>query len=316
MEKCAELCLVTPKEQEQIRQIIDDYIAENPYLYKNKHIEYLLQGVASHLCRIVTGMESTGRKIIPKGLIKVVFATETLAAGINMPARSTVISSISKRTDNGHRMLTPSEFLQMSGRAGRRGMDEIGYVTIIGTAFQTPEEVAELVLSEANPLESKFSPSYSMVLNLLQRFSLEEAKELVLKSFGYFSSNSRIEPLLLLKEFNQEKINECNSFTCYCKRSTEDLLEYNKIRDIYVQNRKIFKVIQKQEKKKNRPLTPEIIEFREKTKDLLNQMHSYECDQCKLYKKHMKSVEVLDRYLAKQKSLDKEIEKQKRYFLE
>ena len=169
-----------------------------------------------------------------------------------MPARSTVISSISKRTDSGHRTLTPSEFLQMSGRAGRRGMDEIGYVTIVGTAFQTPEEVAELVLSDANPLESKFSPSYSMVLNLLQRFSLEEAKELVLKSFGYFSSSSRIEPLLLIKEFNQEKIDECNSFSCYCKRTTSDLLEYNKIRDMYVQNRKTFKVIQKQEKKKKR----------------------------------------------------------------
>ena len=314
MEKCAELCLVTPKEQEEIRQIIDDYIAENPYLYKNKHIEYLLQGVASHHAGLLPGWKVLVGELFQKGLIKVVFATETLAAGINMPARSTVISSISKRTDSGHRTLTPSEFLQMSGRAGRRGMDEIGYVTIVGTAFQTPEEVAELVLSDANPLESKFSPSYSMVLNLLQRFSLEEAKELVLKSFGYFSSSSRIEPLLLIKEFNQEKIDECNSFSCYCKRTTSDLLEYNKIRDMYVQNRKTFKVIQKQEKKKNRPLSPEVIEFGEKTKELLNQMHSYECDQCKLYKKHMKTVEVLTRYLAKQKSLDKEIEKQKDIF--
>ncbi len=108
-------------------------------------------------------------ELFQRKLVKVVIATETLAAGINMPARSTVISSISKRTDSGHRILTPSEFLQMSGRAGRRGMDEIGYVTIIGSSFQTPEEVAELVLSPANDLESKFSPSYSMVLNLLQR---------------------------------------------------------------------------------------------------------------------------------------------------
>ena len=187
MEKCASLCLVTPKEQEEIRQIIDDYIAENPYLYKNKHIEYLMLGVASHHAGLLPGWKVLVEKLFQKGLIKVVFATETLAAGINMPARSTVISSISKRTDNGHRTLTPSEFLQMSGRAGRRGMDEIGYVVIVGTPFQTPEEVAELVLSDANPLESKFSPSYSMVLNLLQRFTLEEAKELVLKSFGYFS---------------------------------------------------------------------------------------------------------------------------------
>gem|GEM_PF-5252409 len=202
----------------------------------------------------------------------------------------------------------------MSGRAGRRGMDEIGYVTIIGSAFQTPEEVAELVLSDANPLESKFSPSYSMVLNLLQRFSLEEAKELVLKSFGYFSSSYRIEPLLLLKNANQEKIDECNEFSCWCKRTNEDLLEYNKIREIYVQNRKTFKVIQKQERKKNRPLSPEALEFGEKTKGLLNKMHSYQCDTCKLFKKHMKTIDVLVRYQAKQKSLDREIEKQKDIF--
>ena len=314
MEKCAELDLITPSERAEIQRVIDDYIVENPYLYKNKHIEYLLQGVASHHAGLLPGWKVLVEKLFQKGLIKVVFATETLAAGINMPARSTVISSISKRTDSGHRTLTPSEFLQMSGRAGRRGMDEIGYVVIVGTAFQSPEEVAELVLSEANPLESKFSPSYSMVLNLLQRFSLEEAKELVLKSFGYFSSGSRIEPLIKLKNFNQEKIDECNSFECWCKRSNDDLLEYNKIRDLYVQNRKTLKVIQKQEKKKNRELTPEIIEFANKTKDMLNKMHSYECDTCKLFKKHMKTIDVLFRYLSKQKQLDREIEKQKDIF--
>ena len=253
-------------------------------------------------------------KLFQKGLIKVVFATETLAAGINMPARSTVISSISKRTDTGHRTLTPSEFLQMSGRAGRRGMDEIGYVVIVGTPFQTPEEVAELVLSDANPLESKFSPSYSMVLNLLQRFSLEEAKELVLKSFGYFSSNTRIEPFLALKAEYDSKIDECNSFECYCHKTNEDLMEYNKIREIYVQNRRVFKTIQKQEKKKNRPLSEEAAEFGRQTKLMLQRMHSYECDTCKLFKKHMKILDVLGRYQAKEKALNKEIEKQKDIF--
>lgn len=314
MEKCASLCLVTPKEQEEIRQIIDDYIAENPYLYKNKHIEYLMLGVASHHAGLLPGWKVLVEKLFQKGLIKVVFATETLAAGINMPARSTVISSISKRTDNGHRTLTPSEFLQMSGRAGRRGMDEIGYVVIVGTPFQTPEEVAELVLSDANPLESKFSPSYSMVLNLLQRFTLEEAKELVLKSFGYFSSNSRIEPLLAVKDEYECKIDECNSFVCYCKKTNDDLLEYNKIREIYIQNRRIFKTIQKQEKKKNRPLNEEAAEFGKQTKAMLQKMHSYECDTCKLFKKHMKILDVLARYSAKEKALEKEIEKQKDIF--
>lgn len=271
-------------------------------------------GVASHHAGLLPGWKVLVEKLFQKGLIKVVFATETLAAGINMPARSTVISSISKRTDNGHRTLTPSEFLQMSGRAGRRGMDEIGYVVIVGTPFQTPEEVAELVLSDANPLESKFSPSYSMVLNLLQRFSLEEAKELVLKSFGYFSSNYRIEPLLAVKDEYECKIDECNSFVCYCKKTNDDLLEYNKIREIYVQNRRIFKTIQKQEKKKNRPLNEEAAEFGRQTKAMLQKMHSYECDTCKLFKKHMKILDVLARYSAKEKALEKEIEKQKDIF--
>ena len=314
MEKCADLCLVTPDEQKEIKHIIDDYIAENPYLYKNKHIEYLLCGVASHHAGLLPAWKVLVEKLFQKGLIKVVFATETLAAGINMPARSTVISSISKRTDNGHRTLTPSEFLQMSGRAGRRGMDEIGYVTIVGTAFQSPEEVAELVLSEANPLESKFSPSYSMVLNLLQRFTLEETKELVLKSFGYFSSNYRIEPLLNMKNLLEEKIEECNEFKCWCKRTSADLIEYNKTREMYVQNRKTFKTIKKQENKKNRPLSPEIIEFGEKTKALLNKMHSFECDTCKLFKKHMKNIDLIERYQSKQRKLEKEIVKQKDIF--
>ena len=314
MEKCSELCLVTPKEQEEIRKIVDEYIAENPYLYKNKHLDYLMLGVASHHAGLLPGWKVLVEKLFQKGLIKVVFATETLAAGINMPARSTVISSISKRTDNGHRTLTPSEFLQMSGRAGRRGMDEIGYVTIVGTPFQTPEEVAELVLSNANPLESKFSPSYSMVLNLLQRFTLEEAKELVLKSFGYFSSNSRLEPLYKLKTSNQDMIDECNSFVCHNKRTNQDLMDYNKVREIYVQNRRVFKTIQKQEKKKNRPLSEEAKEFGRQTKIMLEKMHSYECDTCKLFKKHMKNLEILNRYEAKQKQLDKEIEKQKDIF--
>ncbi|NJN24365.1 MAG: hypothetical protein HC810_08280 [Acaryochloridaceae cyanobacterium RL_2_7] len=85
------------------------------------------------------------------GLIKVVFATETLAAGINMPARTTVISSLSKRTDFGHRLLNPSEFLQMSGRAGRRGLDDKGYVITLQTAFEGATDAAYLAMADADP---------------------------------------------------------------------------------------------------------------------------------------------------------------------
>lgn len=310
MEKCAGLGLNTKAEQEEIKAFIDEFIADNPHLYGNKHIEYLIQGVASHHAGLLPAWKNLVEKLFQKGLIKVVFATETLAAGINMPARSTVISATSKRTDSGHRMLTANEFLQMSGRAGRRGMDEVGYVTIVGTSFQTPEEVAELVLSGSNPLESRFSPSYSMVLNLLQRFTLEESKELILKSFGYYSSDFRLKPILAQIEQFDNEINERN-FVCPSHLSDDKLLEYDKLRFLYVQNRQTYKKILRQEKQKHRPLSPEVIEFGERNKADLHKLQSFACDLCKHYKKHSKNIEVIKRIESKKKKLQKEIEKQK-----
>ena len=310
MEKCSGLGLNTRKEQEEIKAFIEEFIAENPHLYGNKHIEYLIQGVASHHAGLLPAWKNLVEKLFQKGLIKVVFATETLAAGINMPARSTVISSTSKRTDSGHRMLTANEFLQMSGRAGRRGMDEVGYVTVVGTPFQTPEEVAELVLSDSNPLESKFSPSYSMVLNLLQRFNLEESKELILKSFGYYSSDYRLKPILFQLEQYDKEIEE-RSFICPNKLSDDKMLEYDKLRFLYVQNRQTYKKIVKQEKSKHRPLSPEVVAFGKRNKEELHKLQTFACDTCKLYKKHSKNLEVLKRIDSKKKKLLKEIEKQK-----
>ena len=310
MEKCAGLGLNTKAEQEEIKAFIDEFIAENPHLYGNKHIEYLIQGVASHHAGLLPAWKNLVEKLFQKGLIKVVFATETLAAGINMPARSTVISATSKRTDSGHRMLTANEFLQMSGRAGRRGMDEVGYVTIVGTSFQTPEEVAELVLSGSNPLESRFSPSYSMVLNLLQRFTLEESIVLILKSFGYYESDFRLKPILAQIEQFDNEINERN-FVCPSHLSDDKLLEYDKLRFLYVQNRQTYKKILRQEKQKHRPLSPEVIEFGERNKADLHKLQSFACDLCKHYKKHSKNIEVIKRIESKKKKLQKEIEKQK-----
>lgn len=306
--KCLPLELLTKEEALKASQMVDDYVAENPYLYNNPHIELVKNGIASHHAGLLPGWKNLVERMFQAGLIKVVFATETLAAGINMPARTTVISSISKRTDEGHRLLTANEFLQMSGRAGRRGMDDIGYVVIIGTPFQTPEEVYELATSPSNPLESKFSPSYSMVLNLLQRFNLEETKELILKTFGYFSSSDRISPLKEELERYQENIDAINSFRCDHKLTGKDMEEYIKAKNLYVQYRTTFKTLKRQARNPN---APEIIEYGKKTKDLLHKMQSFWCDRCKIYKKHKKELDLLGRYQKKARSLEKEIAFQK-----
>lgn len=310
MDKCCDLYLVTRQEREQIEEIINEYLIDNPYLAENKHLEYLKCGVASHHAGLLPGWKVLVEKLFQHGLIKVVFATETLAAGINMPARSTVISSISKRTDNGHRTLTPSEFLQMSGRAGRRGMDEVGYVTVVGSQFESPEEVAELVLSDANPLESRFSPGYSMVINLLQRFTQDQAKELILKSFGYFTSTERMKGLINLQIDSQAKVNSYAEFKCFSGLTTDDLLAYNKHRDIYVEHKKVLKTLNKQLKNKN-AYSQEHEEFRLKVKNMCAEMNACPCNTCRVYKKHMKNVVLMEREQKKLREIERTISKQK-----
>lgn len=311
--KCLKLELLNKDEILELNKIIDEYIKLYPYLENNPQMDLIKSGIASHHAGLLPGWKALVEKLFQKGLIKVVFATETLAAGINMPARTTIISSISKRTDNGHRTLSANEFLQMSGRAGRRGMDEIGYVVVIGTPFQTPDEVAQLVLSDSNPLESKFSPSYSMVLNLLQRFSLDEAKELILKTFGYFSSTDRLTPLLKKKEARLEEIELLHDFNCKWNLEDVDFENYNKLKNQFVQTRTLYKTLKRQAKGKykNPSEAPEVIEFYEKSKHLQKQIENYGCNVCKIYKKHKKCLELTERFNKEIKKLDKEIEFQK-----
>ncbi len=311
MEKCAGIHLITDEEAKQIRKEIQEFLKDHEYLENNKNLEYLYNGVASHHAGLLPAWKLLVERLFQKGLIKVVFATETLAAGINMPARTTVISAISKRTDSGHRMLTANEFLQMSGRAGRRGMDKIGYVVVMGTQFQSPEEVADLVKSSSNPLESQFSPGYSMVLNLLQNLELEQAKELILKSFGYFSSNDRLKPIIL-QQINCEKtLAKLKDEKCPFGLSNEDFLEFNKLKDKFIVYRKLTRTLQKQAKQKGQKSAPEVEEYLGKTRELRETLNKYHCEICRGYKKHMKNLEIINRYEKKYKETCKNIEKQK-----
>lgn len=311
MEKCSDITLISSEEEKQIKEEIKTFLNEHSYLENNKNLEYLYKGVASHHAGLLPAWKQLVERLFQKGLIKVVFATETLAAGINMPARTTVISAISKRTDSGHRMLSANEFLQMSGRAGRRGMDKIGYVVVMGTQFQSPLEVAQLVKSSSNPLESRFSPSYSMVLNLLQNLDLEQAKELILKSFGYFSSNDRLKPIILQQISCEQTIQKLKAEKCPFNLTSEDLIEFNKLKEKYIVYRKLTKTLIKQAKQKGQKDSPEVIEYSTKTREIHEQMQKYNCDICRGYKKHIKNLEIISRYEKKHKEICKNIENQK-----
>ena len=180
------VCLVNPAEQARISARLEAFMAATPEAVREGHVDPLLRGIASHHAGVLPAWKELIEELFQQGLIKVVFATETLAAGINMPARTTVISALSKRTERGHRPLMGSEFLQMAGRAGRRGLDSQGYVVTVQSRFEGVREAGQLATAPADPLVSQFTPSYGMVLNLLQRYDLSKARELVERSFGRY----------------------------------------------------------------------------------------------------------------------------------
>ncbi len=177
---------LTAAEQSAIDLAVRTRAVSSPEILEHPHLDSLRRGLAVHHAGILPVWKSLVENLFSAGLLKVVFATETLAAGINMPARTTVISALSKYTGDGLRPLTGSEMLQMSGRAGRRGMDRVGNVVIGAHPKEPVEMVAALARAKAEPLESHFLPTYGMVLNLLERRDLEQVKELLDRSFGQF----------------------------------------------------------------------------------------------------------------------------------
>ncbi|WP_269621809.1 DEAD/DEAH box helicase [Prochlorococcus marinus] len=237
--------LVSRLDKNKIEERLNAYVQDNPEgVRKGPHVEALKKGIAAHHAGVLPAWKELIEELFQQGLVKVVFATETLAAGINMPARSTVISSLSKRTENGHRQLMGSEFLQMAGRAGRRGLDSQGHVVTVQTRFEGVREAGQLATSPANPLISQFSPSYGMVLNLLQRYDLEKSRELVLRSFGCY--------LASLDLFDDEEIvdklkNQLGALQNLSRDIPwDDFEDYEKRKGRLKEERRLLRILQKQ----------------------------------------------------------------------
>ncbi len=238
------LSLVSEDEAARLRTQVNEFLARNPEAGRADQIEPLYRGIAAHHAGILPAWKALIEELFQQGLIKVVFATETLAAGINMPARTTVISSLSKRTDLGHRLLNASEFLQMAGRAGRRGMDSLGHVVTVQTPFEGAREAAYLATVGADPLVSQFTPSYGMVLNLLQTHTLEEARELIERSFGQYLSTLYLRP-------QQETIANLKAELAQIESQLEavdwDLLnQYEKLQERLKEEKRLLKYLQDQ----------------------------------------------------------------------
>lgn len=245
MAKAASLVsLVNEAETALLKDKIDTFLAWNPEAARAGQVEPLYQGIAAHHAGILPAWKGLVEELFQAGLIKVVFATETLAAGINMPARTTVISTLSKRTDSGHRLLMASEFLQMSGRAGRRGMDDRGHVVTIETPFEGAKEASYLATVGADPLVSQFTPGYGMVLNLLQTHTLEEARELIERSFGQYLATLHLAPQQQAIANLQAQVDHEN--VQLAAFDGEILDHYEKLKERLREEKRLLKTLQQQ----------------------------------------------------------------------
>ncbi|MGC1306021.1 MAG: DEAD/DEAH box helicase [Phormidesmis sp.] len=240
----AHMSLVNQAESELLKRRIDSYLERNPEAVRANQLEPLYRGIAAHHAGILPAWKGLVEQLFQAGLIKVVFATETLAAGINMPARTTVIASLSKRTDDGHRLLHASEFLQMSGRAGRRGMDKEGHVVTVESPFEGAKEAAKLALSPPDPLVSQFTPSYGMVLNLLQIHPAEEAQELIERSFGQYLATLHLAPQRQAIAQVEREISVLRDQLAHVDDGA--IAEYEKLRGWQREEERLLKILQQQ----------------------------------------------------------------------
>lgn len=147
------------------------------------------RGIAVHHAGMIHPLKEAVEQLFEKGLIRVVFATETLSLGIDMPARAVVIESLYKFDGVSHKLLTPAEFTQLAGRAGRRGKDERGYVVVVHSPWVTLDHVASVAHSTRFHLVSSFKPGYNMVVNMIARYGdRQEAYRVLRQSFAAYQA--------------------------------------------------------------------------------------------------------------------------------
>ena len=193
----AGLRLTTPEERVEIRRIAEAHTSalsteDCDALGWNAWMAGLEAGLAAHHAGLVPPMKEAVEEAFARGLVKMVFATYTLSLGINMPARTVVIEKLSKFTGERHEVLTPGQYTQLAGRAGRRGIDVRGYVIVEWSPFVPFEQVAGLASKRTYALTSSFRPTYNMATNLIRRYNAAQAHHLLNLSFAQFQADKAV----------------------------------------------------------------------------------------------------------------------------
>ncbi|MGH8827063.1 MAG: helicase-related protein, partial [Jiangellaceae bacterium] len=186
--------LTTPDERDEIRAVVEERCADLPaedlaVLGYHEWLDGLQRGVAAHHAGLLPTFKEVVEELFVRGLVRAVFATETLALGINMPARSVVLERLVKWNGESHADVTPGEYTQLTGRAGRRGIDVEGHAVVLWQPGFDADGVGGLASTRTYPLRSSFGPSYNMAVNLVDGVGRVSAREILESSFAQFQAD-------------------------------------------------------------------------------------------------------------------------------
>jgi ATP-dependent RNA helicase HelY len=224
--------LTTAEEAEDIRRIAESRCGHLPaddlaVLGFPSWVEMLSRGIAAHHAGMLPVFKEVVEELFAQGLIKVVYATETLALGINMPARSVVLEKLSKWNGETHADITAGEYTQLTGRAGRRGIDVEGHAVVMWYDGFDPEVLAGLAATRTYPLRSSFRPSYNMAVNLVGNLGFTRAREVLETSFAQFQADRAVVGLATqLRRLQEAAAGYAESMQCHLG----DFAEYAALR--------------------------------------------------------------------------------------
>lgn len=218
--------------RERVRALVEERTAAIPtedlhVLGYYEWLEGLERGIAAHHAGMLPTFKEVVEELFVRGLVKAVFATETLALGINMPARSVVLEKLVKWNGEQHADITPGEYTQLTGRAGRRGIDVEGHAVVLWQRGMSPEHLAGLAGTRTYPLRSSFRPSYNMAVNLVEQFGRHRSRELLETSFAQFQADRSVVGISRQVQRNEEGLDGYKaSMTCHLG----DFEEYARLR--------------------------------------------------------------------------------------
>ena len=228
----ADLRLTTAAEREEIREIaeersrtlLDEDLGVLGYW---DWLAALERGVAAHHAGMLPAFKEVVEELFQRKLLKMVFATETLALGINMPARTVVLEKLEKFNGEARVPITPGEYTQLTGRAGRRGIDVEGHSVIQWADGVNPEAIASLASRRTYPLNSSFRPTYNMAVNLVDRFGRTRTREILESSFAQFQADRAVVDLARKVKAQEASLaGYAQSMTCHLG----DFRDYSQLR--------------------------------------------------------------------------------------